>query len=170
VRARSREEDLSFHPALGQGRGARRRGRPLQAGVQPDAGPPPRRLRPDPDTPWRPRGSQRGWAAPLVLVALASTGAGCSLGGDGAVFVGSCTHFVATVRASEPSYAPGHTVIISVTQANDGPACTTPPQPCGPPAAVASAYNSAGEDVWDAGADKTIGLTGATCPPKPCQA
>jgi hypothetical protein len=77
---------------------------------------------------------------------------------------------VATVRASEPSYAPGHTVIISVTQANDGPACTTPPQPCGPPAAVASAYNSAGEDVWDAGADKTIGLTGATCPPKPCQA
>jgi hypothetical protein len=116
--------------------------------------PPPRRFRLDPDTPWRPRRSQRGWAA-LVLVALACTGAGCSLGGDGTVFVGSCAHFVATVRTSEPGYAPGQTVIISVIQANDGPVCTTPPLTCGPPAAFASAYNSAGKDVWDNGATKT---------------
>lgn len=116
---------------------------------------PPRRLRPDPDSPLRPRRSQRGCAAPLLLVALAATGAGCSLGGDGSVFVGSCSHFVTTVRTSEPSYAPGQTVIISVTQANDGPVCTIPPQPCGPPSAVPSAYNSAGRDVWDADATKT---------------
>jgi hypothetical protein len=107
---------------------------------------------------------------PLLLVALASTGAGCSLGGDGTVFVSNCAHFVATVRTSKPGYAPGQTVIISVSQANDGPVCTTPPQPCGggPPWAVASAYGPAGEDVWDAGARKTIPtLEGATCLPGP---
>jgi hypothetical protein len=119
---------------------------------------PSRRFRPDPDALWRPTKSPRRWAVPLVLVALAFTGAGCSLGGDGTVFVGSCAHFVATVRTSEPSYAPGQTVIISVTEANDGPACTTPPATCAPPAAfaaIASAYNSAGKDVWDNGATKT---------------
>jgi hypothetical protein len=97
-----------------------------------------------------------------VLVGLASAGAACGLAGDVTVFVGSCTHFVTTVRTNEPSYAPGQTVIISVTQANDGPACTIPPQPCGPPSASVSAYNSAGQDVWDYGAHKTM-LGHITC-------
>jgi len=55
-------------------------------------------------------------------------------------------------------------VIISVTEANDGPVCTIPPQPCGPPQAFASAYNPAGKDVWDAGAHKTFPGTHITCP------
>ena len=110
-----------------------------------------------------PRRARRGGAALLVLAGLASAGAACGLAGDGSVPVG-CAHFVTTVRTSEPSYAPGQTVIITVTQANDGPACTLPPQPCGPPVALASAYNPAGKDVWDAGAQKTFpGI--ATCPP-----
>jgi hypothetical protein len=105
----------------------------------------------------KPRGrSRRGWATVLVLAGLASAGAACGLAGDLTVFVGSCAHFVTTVRTNEPSYAPGQTVILSVTQANDGPACALPPQPCGPPSASVSAYNSAGEDVWDYGARKTV--------------
>jgi len=94
-------------------------------------------------------------------------GAAWGLGGDGLVSVGSCAHFVTAVRTSEPSYAPGQTVIITVTQTNDGPLCAIPPQPCGPPQAYASAYNPAGKDVWDAGARKTFpGYN--TCPgPEP---
>jgi hypothetical protein len=116
-----------------------------------------------------PRGrAPRGGASLLVLLALAYTGAACGLAGDGIVSVGSCAHFVATVRTNEPSYAPGQAVIITVTQANDGPACTIPPQPCGPPSAFVSAYNAAGKDVWDPGAHETIRtLLGATCPPEP---
>jgi hypothetical protein len=107
------------------------------------------------------RRSRRGWATPLVLVALASAGAACGRVGStqvgvGTVSAGSCEHLVATVRTSETSYAPGQTVIISVTQANEGPACDAPPPPCGLPP-FASAYNSAGEDVWDYGASKTLG-------------
>jgi hypothetical protein len=116
------------------------------------------------------RRSQRGWATPLVLVALACTGAACGLAGwtvwttVGAA--GSCEHLVTTVRTSESSYAPGQTVIISVTQANEGPACSTPPQPCGPQTLV-SAYNSAGEDVWDYGASKFEGQITCFPPPVP---
>jgi len=83
-------------------------------------------------------------------------GGGWVLGGDGLVSVGSCAQFVTTVRTSEPSYAPGQAVIITVTQTNDGPLCAIPPQPCGPPQAFASAYNPAGKDVWDAGAHRTF--------------
>lgn len=73
-----------------------------------------------------------------------------------------------TVRTSEPSYAPGQTVIISVAEANDGPACFGMPLPvCGPLQAFASAYNPAGEDVWDSGASKAI-PGHITCPlPRP---
>jgi hypothetical protein len=92
-------------------------------------------------------------------------GAACGLVRDGAV-PGSCTDFVTAVRTSEPSYAPGQTVIITVTQANEGPACTIGPQPCGPPQALASAYNPAGEDIWDYGARKTFPYLG-DCPPGP---
>lgn len=113
--------------------------------------------------PESPRRARRGGAALLVLVGLASAGAGGGLAGDG-IAVGSCAHFVATVRTSERSYAAGQAVIITVTQANDGPGCTLPPQPCGDPTASASAYNPAGEDVWDAGASKTFPHIG-TCPP-----
>jgi hypothetical protein len=90
--------------------------------------------------------------------------AACGLWGDGAV-PGSCAHFVTTVRTSEPSYAPGRTVIITVTQTNDGPACTIPPQPCAPtpPQAFASVYNPAGKDVWDAYAQRTF-QGQITCP------
>jgi hypothetical protein len=104
------------------------------------------------------RRSQRGWATPLVLIALASTGAACGYAGGGTVSpAGSCGHFVTTVRTNESSYAPGQTVIISVTQANEGPTCYgIPPEWCGNLQAFASAYNSAGEDVWDYGASKTI--------------
>jgi hypothetical protein len=119
-----------------------------------------------PQTVWHPesrRRARRGWATLLVL---ASAGAACGLGGDGAVFVASCEHFVTTVRTDKPSYAPGHTVIISVTQANDGPVCTIPPQPCGAPEALPSAYNSSGEEVWDSVASKVI-PGNITCPPEP---
>jgi len=102
-----------------------------------------------------PRRSRRGRAALMVLAGLASAGAVGGLAGDETAFVGSCGHFVTTVRTSEPSYAPGQVVIVTVTQANDGPACSIPPQPCGPPQAQVSAYNAAGEDVWDYGARKT---------------
>ena len=106
--------------------------------------------------------SQRGWATPLVLVALASTAAACSNAGGGTVSktvhpAGPCEHFVTTVRTNESSYAPGQTVIISVTQANEGPTCHgIPPAWCGKLQAFASAYNSDGEDVWDYGASKSI--------------
>ena len=118
--------------------------------------------------PESPRRARRGGATLLALVVLASAGAASGIAGDG-VSIGSCAHFVTTVRTSEPSYAPGQTVIITVTQANDGPGCTMPPQPCWPwpPAAFASAYNPAGEDVWDYGARKTIPGTHITCPPGP---
>jgi hypothetical protein len=55
-------------------------------------------------------------------------------------------------------------VIISVTQVNEGPACNgLPPEWCGNLRAFASAWNSAGEDVWDNGAGKTVqGIS--TCP------
>jgi hypothetical protein len=117
---------------------------------------------------WHPelrRRGRRGGAALLVLGVLASAGAAGCLAGDG-VSVGSCAHFVASVRTSEPSYAPGQPVIISVTQANDGPGCVTAPLTCGPPPAFASAYNSAGDDVWDYGASKAI-PGNITCPPEP---
>jgi hypothetical protein len=66
------------------------------------------------------------------------------------------------MRTSQPGYAPGQAVIVTVTQANDGPACFIPPQLCGPPQAHASAYNPAGKDVWDYGALKTTPNVG-TC-------
>jgi hypothetical protein len=111
------------------------------------------------------RRSQRGWATPLVLAALAFAGAGCGYAGGGTISpAGSCGHFVTTVRTSESSYAPGQTVIVSVTQVNEGPTCYgLPPEWCGNLQAFASAYNSAGEDVWDYGASKIIpGFN--TCP------
>ena len=89
------------------------------------------------------RRSQRGWATPLVLIALASTGAACSYAGGGTVSsAGSCEHFVTTVRTNESSYGPGQTVIISVTQANEGPTCYgIPPEWCGNLQAFASAHH-----------------------------
>lgn len=102
-----------------------------------------------------------------TLLVLATLGAACGLVADGPVSVGPCAQFVTTVRTSELSYAPGQTVIIAVTQTNDGPMCTIPPQPCGPPQAFASAYNRVGEDVWDAIARKTFPGQ-ITCPgPEP---
>src|SRR5208282_1671055 len=97
------------------------------------------------------RRSQRGWATALVLVGLAPTGTACSDAGGGTVSpAGSCEHFVTTVRTNESSYALGQTVIVSVTQTNEGPTCYgLPPEWCGNLQAFASAYNSAGEDVWD---------------------
>ena len=111
------------------------------------------------------RRSRPGWAVPLVLVALASTDAACGYAGGGTVSpAGSCEHFVTTVRTNESSYAPGQTVVVSVTQVNEGPACNgIPPEWCGNLQAFASAYNSAGKDVWDYGASKTIPGQ-ATCP------
>jgi hypothetical protein len=107
------------------------------------------------------RRSRRGWAAALVLVLLASAGAVTSyVAGWPFPAVGPCEHLVSTVRTSEPSYAPSQPVIISVTLANDGPACTTP-LPCPSPPA-ASAYNPAGDDVWDYGASTFTGIP--TCP------
>jgi hypothetical protein len=103
-----------------------------------------------------------------VVVALASAGGGVSISGDGPVSDLSCGNLadlVATVRTNEPSYAPGQTVIISVTQANEGPACTIVVPPCGPAAPDAAAYNSAGQAVWVYGVGKT--LTGITCFPGP---
>jgi hypothetical protein len=80
---------------------------------------------------------------------------------------GSCEHFVTTVSTNASSYAPGQIVIISVTQTNEGPTCHgLPPQWCGSLQAFASAYNSAGEDVWDYGASKTIPGQ-ITCPYTP---
>jgi hypothetical protein len=112
------------------------------------------------------RRAGRGGGALLALIMLASTGAACGLAGDGMISPGPCEHFVATVRTNEPGYLPGQTVIISVTQTNDGVVCTIPPQPCGPPVAFAAAYNSAGKDVWDPGAHKTvIGQEVGDCPP-----
>jgi hypothetical protein len=111
------------------------------------------------------RRSQHGWATALVLVALACADAACGYAGGGTVSpAGSCDDFVTTVRTSESSYAPGQTVVVSVTQANEGPACYgLPPEWCGNLQAFASAYNSAGEDVWDYGAGKVIpGFN--TCP------
>lgn len=112
----------------------------------------------------RSRRSRRRRVAPLILTGLAFTAA-CGYAGDGTVSpAGTCDHFVTTVRTSQSSYAPGQTVIVSVTQVNEGPACYgIPPEWCGSLQAWASAYNSAGEDVWDYGASKTIpGYT--TCP------
>ena len=104
-------------------------------------------------------GSRRGWGVAVVLATLAFAGAvgvyGATEGWSFAA-VRSCQHFVTRVATSEPSYAPGQTVIISVTQANEGPVCTTP-LVCGS-APAASAYNSAGEDVWDYGAGKFTGI------------
>jgi hypothetical protein len=105
------------------------------------------------------RRSARGWAGLLVVVALASAGGVVSISGDGQVSDFSCGNIgglVATVRTNEPSYAPGQTVIISVTQANEGPTCSILVPPCGPAAPDAAAYNSAGEPVWVYGAGKTL--------------
>jgi hypothetical protein len=101
---------------------------------------------------------RRFWVAVLVLAALASAGAvsGYVVGGWPFSAIGSCQHLVTTVRTSESSYAPGQTVIISVTQANEGPTCTTP-LVCGY-TPVAAAFNSAGKDVWDYGAGKFTGI------------
>lgn len=115
------------------------------------------------------RRSRRGRPALLVLVALASAGAACSYAAGTWPFsstIGSCRQLVSAVRTSEPSYAPGQTVIISVTLANEGPACTTPPKQCEPPPA-ASAYNPAGEDVWDYGAGKFTGIPTCIVNPAP---
>jgi hypothetical protein len=100
-----------------------------------------------------------------MLFALAPAIAACGYGGEATVFpAGTCDHFVTTVRTSEPSYARGQAVIVSVTQVNEGPACNgIPPEWCGTLQAFASAYNSAGEDVWDYGASKTVPGQ-ATCP------
>jgi hypothetical protein len=113
------------------------------------------------------RRSRRGRAAALVLAALAAAGAvGSYATGWPFPAVGPCEHLVSTVRTSEPGYARGQTVIISVTLANEGPACTTPPQPCGPPPAP-SAYDTAGEDVWDYGAGKFTGIPTCIISPTP---
>ncbi len=112
------------------------------------------------------RSARRRWAALLVLVALVTAAGGVSIAGDGQVSAFSCTSefLVATVRTNESSYAPGQTVVISVTLANKGPACSIPTgSPCGPPPPGASADNSAGEDVWESGA----GGGNVTCPPEP---
>jgi hypothetical protein len=98
--------------------------------------------------------SPLGWAALLVLVALASVGGATSITGDGST--SSCEGLVATVKTNESSYPPGQTVIITVTQANDGPTCSTPTPPCGPALPWASAYNAAGELVWVYGVGKRI--------------
>jgi hypothetical protein len=114
------------------------------------------------------RRSRRFWITLLALAALASAGAACSyvVGVWPFSTTGSCQQLVSTVRTSESSYAPGQAVIISVTLANEGPACTTPTRQCGPPPA-ASAYNSAGEDVWDYGAGKFTGIPTCTVSPGP---
>ena len=110
-------------------------------------------------------GRARRRAVPLLLAALASTVAACGFSGGDTIYpAGTCDDFVTMVRTSQPSYAPGQTVIISVTQVNKGPDCHgTPPEWCGNLGAFASAYNSAGEDVWDDGANPIIqGIS--TCP------
>ena len=106
---------------------------------------------------WRPRRrSPRGGAPLLLLAGLASAGGVVGISGDGPVAGRSCDYLVATVRTNESSYAPGQTVIISVTQGNEGPACSTVTPPCGPTAPVAAAYNSGGEAVWVYGVGKTV--------------
>jgi hypothetical protein len=111
----------------------------------------------DRHVPIRLLGDRRLRAVGLVLVALASAGAVCAYAGAWPFSTtGSCQHLVTTVRTSELSYAPGQLVVISVTQANEGPACSTP-LVCGSPP-IASAYNSAGRDVWDYGAGKFTGI------------
>jgi hypothetical protein len=113
----------------------------------------------------KPPRSGRGRAAALMLAALAVAVTACGFAGGGTVNpAGTCDNFVTTVRAGEPGYVPGQPVIISVTQANEGPACDgTPPEWCGNLQAFATVYNAAGEDVWDYGASKTIPGQ-ATCP------
>jgi hypothetical protein len=96
----------------------------------------------------------------VALLVLASAGVPGSDAGLGTA--GSCVNLVASVRTNESDYAPGQPVIITVTQANNGPACSTPTPPCGLPSA-ASAYNSAGEPVWEYGTGKIEGQI--TCPP-----
>ena len=71
-----------------------------------------------------PRRSRPGRAVLTVLAGLASAGAVWGLAGDETAFVSSCGHFVTTVRTSEPGYAPGQVVIMTVTQASDGPRMT----------------------------------------------
>ncbi len=96
---------------------------------------------------------------------MASAGGVVSITGDGSAF--SCDNLVTTVRTNESSYAPGQTVIISVTRDNDGPACSIPtPSPCGPAVPWASAYNSAGEAVWVYGVGQII-VGPSTCTPGP---
>jgi hypothetical protein len=107
--------------------------------------------------------SRRGWVSLLLLAMVASAGGASSVTGDQTSFVGACAHFMTTVKTSEPSYARGQMVMITVTQANDGPACTIPPQLCGPPHASASADNVAGKHVWDAFARKRVTGTQMTC-------
>ena len=107
---------------------------------------------------------RRGWAALAVLAGLASLGAAWDLAGGATALVGPCGHFLTTLRTSQLSYARGQPVIVTVTQVNDGPTCTIPPQVCGPPNAQVSAYNSAGMDVWDGDARKTV-PGGDTCLP-----
>jgi hypothetical protein len=74
---------------------------------------------------------------------------------------------VTTVRTNQTSYGPGQAVIVRVTETNEGPTCRgLPPEWCGHLQAFASAYNSAGKDVWDYGASKTIPGQ-ITCPYTP---
>jgi len=113
---------------------------------------------------WLPRRrSPRRKVTLLALTALASAGGVVSTTGDGQVSGFYCENLVTTMRTSEPSYAHGQTVIIRVTLRNKGPACSiASPSPCGPPPAGASAYNSAGQVVWESGA----GGGHITCPPE----
>ena len=107
----------------------------------------------------KPRNRSLGRAATLLLLAaLASPAVGCGAAGDETILpAGACDHFTTTVRASGPSYGPGQTVIIAVTQTNEGPACNrTPPEWCGNLQAFASAANAAGRDVWDSDATATV--------------
>ena len=106
----------------------------------------------------------RGGATLLVLVAAASVAGVVSVTGDGPVSAFYCENLVTTVRTNKFSYAPGQTVIIRVTLANEGPTCSIPPpSACGPFPAGAIAYNSAGKDVWGSGA----GDGQTTCPYPP---
>jgi hypothetical protein len=105
----------------------------------------------------RPPG-QPGVAALALLIALAATCAACGGLGPGTIApAGTCNDFVTTVRTSASSYAPGQPVIVSVTEANEGPTCYgIPPEWCGSLQAFASADNPAGQDVWDNDASRTI--------------
>src|ERR1700722_18888055 len=73
------------------------------------------------------RRSRRGRTALLVLVALASAGAACTYAARVWPFsaTGTCQRLAAPGRARGAGHAPGQTVIISVTLANEGPACST---------------------------------------------